>query len=182
MQLLSNLLQAKETSWHQKKKLVKNLVKGSQRKPTSIYHFQVFLIHFLAILKCYRRALFCYRKLKYTEKKISFIIYWKIYIRLLSCFMGRWIWMMVTCSSNFRKFWCTLFENSTFITYNHFLFFSRFMHPLAKIVFWEVHKDDLNMLRKFQVNPVYCLKDMHKTILSQETILKCYRKVLIATW
>ena len=35
------------------------------------------------------------------------------------------------------------------------------------IFYGEVYKDDINMHKKFQVNPVYSLRDMAKTSLLQ---------------
>lgn len=58
------------------------------------------------------------------------------------------------------------------------LIFLEILHPVAKISYREVHKDDGNMLRKFLVNPFYCLGDMNKTILGQEIILNYYKKIL----
>jgi len=37
------------------------------------------------------------------------------------------------------------------------------VHPLITILLWEVHNDDRNILRKFQINPVYRLGEMAKT-------------------
>lgn len=82
--------------------------------------------------------------------------------------MGRYIWMMVKCLSNFSEVWCTLFENLASITYGNFYFFLRFVHQFANICFGEVHKDDGIMLQKFQINIVYRLGDMAKIGLLQE--------------
>jgi len=37
------------------------------------------------------------------------------------------------------------------------------VHPLIAILLWEVHNDDRNMLKKFQIDLVYCLGAMAKT-------------------
>jgi len=37
------------------------------------------------------------------------------------------------------------------------------VHPLIAILLWEVHNDDRNMLRKFQIDPVYRSGAMEKT-------------------
>jgi len=37
------------------------------------------------------------------------------------------------------------------------------MHPLTTILLWEVHNDDRNMLKNFQVNLIYRLGAMEKT-------------------
>ena len=37
------------------------------------------------------------------------------------------------------------------------------MHPLIVILLWEVQNDDRNMLKKFQIDPVYRLGAMEKT-------------------
>lgn len=68
--------------------------------------------------------------------------------------------MIVPCSRNLSKFQCIFFEKSTTITYNHFKFFSGFVHPLAKTFYGEMHKDDGNLLKAFYVNAIYCLRDM----------------------
>ena len=54
--------------------------------------------------------------------------------------------MIVTCSINLSKFQCTIFEKLVTITYIHFYFFSIFVHPLAKMFYGEIHKDDGNMI------------------------------------
>lgn len=56
--------------------------------------------------------------------------------------------MMVTFSRNFITFWCMVCDKSTSITYNHFYFFSIFVHPMAEIFYGEVHKYDSNMLKR----------------------------------
>ena len=56
-----------------------------------------------------------------------------------------------------------VFEKLISIIFRHFLFFSKYVHPLTTILLWEVHHDDRNMLSKFQINPVHRLEAMAKT-------------------
>ena len=42
------------------------------------------------------------------------------------------------------------------------------MHPLAKIIYDEVHKDDGKILKKNYINPFYHLRVMDKTIMLHE--------------
>lgn len=63
-----------------------------------------------------------------------------------------------------------------FITYNYFYFFSRFVHPLAKMFYGEVHKDDGIMLKIFQFNPIYHLRYIDKAKFP--TQLSCSSTIL----
>ena len=44
------------------------------------------------------------------------------------------------------------------------------MHPLITSLLWEMHHDDKNMLRKFQINPLYRLGEMVKTSSGSVTL------------
>ena len=58
-----------------------------------------------------------------------------------------------------------------------FFIFLEIHASIAQVFFYEeVHNDDGNMLRKFQVNPVYCLGDMDKTSLLQEVVLVVFKR------
>lgn len=54
-------------------------------------------------------------------------------------------------------------EKLTFFTFSHFKFFSKSVHPLTTSLLWEVHNDDRNMFKKFEVNLIYRLGAMEKT-------------------
>ena len=56
----------------------------------------------------------------YIQKKVIFSITWKPCIHLKICFMGRLIWMMITCPSNSSRFKCTVSKKLTSITFIHF--------------------------------------------------------------
>jgi len=90
---------------------------------------KLFPFSLLVVPKYYRKTLFYYRKQKYIEQKFVFAITWKPCIHLPGCVRGRYIWMIVTCSSNFSKFQCTIFDKSTSVTYNYFCIFLISVQP-----------------------------------------------------
>ena len=77
--------------------------------------------------------------------------------------MGRCTWVIVAYPSSFNGFQCTLSEKLISVIFSHFPFFSKYVHPLIAILLWEVHNDDRNMLRKFQIDPIYRSGAMVKT-------------------
>ena len=56
-----------------------------------------------------------------------------------------------------------VFEKLISEIFSHFPFFSKSVHPLIEISPWEVHNDDRNMIRKFQIDLVYHSGAMAKT-------------------
>ena len=84
-------------------------------------------------------------------------------IHFKTCFMGRCIWVIVTYPRSFSRFQCMVSEKLISTIFSHFPFLSKYVHPLIAILLWEVHNDDRNMLRKFQIDPVYRSRAMAKT-------------------
>ena len=77
--------------------------------------------------------------------------------------MGRCTWVIVAYPSSFSRFRCTVSEKSSSEIFSHFPFFSKSVHPLITNLLWEMHNDDRNMLRKFQLDPLWRLGEMSKT-------------------
>lgn len=90
--------------------------------------------------------------------------------------------MMVTCLNFFSKFECTVFKKLSTITYNHFPFSCDSCIYWPILFYGEMDKDDGNMLKKFQVNPIDHLRDMDQTIMLQDCHVVLQDCPRFATW
>ena len=115
----------------------------------STHHSQISTTHFPRCPKKLQDSLFYYKIQKCIERKFVFAITWKTCIHFPSFFRGRCIWTMVTCSSSFSKFHCTVFKKFVSITFSHFFIFSISVHPFKNLFYGETHMDDRNMPKNF---------------------------------
>ena len=115
---------------------------------------------FLVVSKHYRKNLFYYKKQKYIKHTFIFSITWKPCIHLPICFRRRCIWLMVTCSSTFSKFQCTVSKKLASLTFSNFCIFSICVHPFKQLFHGEMHMDDGKMPKQFQKIPVHSFQEI----------------------